>query len=216
MIAVGRPRLTTTGWRRFVRRNPARRSRADTLEAEPAPSVIQPLRDAPRSIVCSRQQTIGLRMSGPDCPSSSSPARDPREVPRPGDVRRGLLPTCPRQANRAVYRRRSSRTQRTDRGGLPGNAPAAGRTRERIVQTQWSPAIGLLDATHLPCRGKGSDEPREPRILLHNLVHNLEPGDVLHGDAAFESYWSLAGAQAPGCDVLTCYQIILKQASVET
>lgn len=33
------------------------------------------------------------------------------------------------------------------------------------------------------------------------LLHELAPGDVLLGDAAFESYGSIAEARAHGCDV---------------
>ena len=56
----------------------------------------------------------------------------------------------------------------------------------------------LLDATVSPVKGKASDEQGRFRVLMSRL----EPGDVVLGDAAFESYWAIAELVERGVDAV--------------
>jgi hypothetical protein len=61
---------------------------------------------------------------------------------------------------------------------------------------------GVIDVAFGPCEGKGSGE----QGLLRTLLHNLNKGDVLLGDAFFPSYFLLWTLQMMGVDCL-CEQM---------
>lgn len=61
---------------------------------------------------------------------------------------------------------------------------------------------GVIDVAFGPCEGKGSGE----QGLLRTLLHNLNKGDVLLGDAFFPSYFLLWALQTMGVDCL-CEQM---------
>ena len=56
----------------------------------------------------------------------------------------------------------------------------------------------LIDAAIGRYQGKGADE----NTLLRSILHSLEPGDVLLGDALYATYFLLATLQARGIDGL--------------
>jgi hypothetical protein len=70
-----------------------------------------------------------------------------------------------------------------------------------IMRTVGLPCLAsgaLLDAASGPCRGKGSDE----QTLFRGLLGNLEPGDVLLGDACFPTCFLLSELVRRGVDGL--------------
>ena len=69
---------------------------------------------------------------------------------------------------------------------------------------------GVIDVAFGPCEGKGSDE----QALLRTLLHNLNEGDVLLGDAFFPSYFLLWTLQEMGVDCL-CEQMGSRKRSTD-
>jgi len=77
-------------------------------------------------------------------------------------------------------------------------APGVGFPLARVVVLGCLATGALLDATLSPAKGRGSDEQGRFRALMGHLA----PGDVVLGDAAFESYWALAELTERGVDAV--------------
>ncbi|MDB5903383.1 MAG: family transposase [Betaproteobacteria bacterium] len=68
----------------------------------------------------------------------------------------------------------------------------------RLVVLTCLGSGALLDAAIGPYQGKGADE----HTLLRSMLHTLEPGEVLIGDALYATYFLLCALQARGIEGL--------------
>lgn len=68
----------------------------------------------------------------------------------------------------------------------------------RLVGLMCLGSGGLIDAAIGRYQGEGGDE----NTLLRSILHALEPGEVLVGDALYATYFLLAALQARGIDAL--------------
>lgn len=66
----------------------------------------------------------------------------------------------------------------------------------RMVALSCAATGAIIDAVMAPARGKATGELSQMRTLARSLT----PGDVLVGDAIYETYWTFVMLQGIGCD----------------